>query len=172
MAPKIAMPVAVHDFALTNGSPREAHDIKIVTPSMTRQEFMEECDINTIMAKYDGYLSDPMRNMRPAMYVDFTDLPDTLMGTMALVKEASDAFYRLPATVRREFDNDPVRFADYAADPSNIDQMRIWGLAPGKTKEQLAREAPAEPAPAPGAPDRPAAVAPGGTPGASAPAKS
>lgn len=121
--------VAFHDFYKTNGLPREAHEVHSEGASLTRQEFMEECDINTIMAKYDGYLSDPMRSVRDAVYVDFTAVPSTLMESMQILNEARDAFYRLPALVRREFDNDPALWADFAADPANVEQMREWGLA-------------------------------------------
>lgn len=148
-------PMAYHDFYKTNGADTTVYP---VGPSMTRQEFAEECDINTLMARYDAHLSDPMRSIREPMYVDFTDMPDTLMGTMALVQEASDAFYRLPAIVRREFDNDPVMFTEFASDPANIDQLRTWGLAKPKPAEPAPPSspapaaAPAPSAPAPGAP--------------------
>lgn len=120
--------VAFHDFRKTNGTHSMEHAFICTGPSLTRQEFMAECDINTIMAQYDGYLSDPMRSIREPMYVDFTSMPDTLMGAMAILNEASAAFFRLPANVRREFDNDPTAWADYAADPANKDKMREWGL--------------------------------------------
>lgn len=134
---KVPLVLAQSDFVKSNGLTVKETGTHTVGPSMTRQEFAEDCDINTIMAKYDGYLSDPLRSMRTPVYVDFTELPDTLMGTMALVQEASDAFYRLPAVVRREFDNDPVAFADFAADPANVGRMREWGLAaPEKPAER------------------------------------
>lgn len=125
-----SFPVAFHDFNKGNGSPRENHLTYNDEPSMTRQEFAAEADINTIMAQYERHLSDPMRSIREPMYVDFTSMPRTLMDAMAIFHEASDAFMRLPATVRREFDNDPALWADYAADPANLEQMREWGLAP------------------------------------------
>lgn len=125
----VPVPHAAHDFYKSNGMVHlgEVND----EPSMTRQEFAAECDINTIMQNYDRYLSDPMMSLRAqnAQYVDFVNQPATLMDAMALFQEASDAFYRLPAVVRREFDNNPALWADYAADPKNIEQMRAWGLA-------------------------------------------
>lgn len=149
------MPVATSDFAKSNGLTAKETGTDNCEPSMTRQEFAEECDINTIMSKYDAYLSDPMRSMRTPVYVDFTELPDTLMGTMQMVQEASDAFYRLPAVVRKEFDNDPVAFADYAADPTNLPKMREWGLAaPEKPAEKPLK---VEVVPAAPAPEKPPA---------------
>lgn len=45
-------------------------------PSLTRQEFAEECDINTLMAKYDK-VGFPMHMSRgPGQYLDVSDVPD------------------------------------------------------------------------------------------------
>jgi hypothetical protein len=68
-------------------------------------------------------------------------MPSDLMGTMAMLSDAETAFMSLPAQVRREFDNDPLQFVDFASDPENVPQMRTWGLAPP--------EAVPEPPPAP-----------------------
>lgn len=122
--------VSYHDFYKTNGLPRAAHEFHTTGASLTRQEFAEECDINTIMKKYDAYLSDPMKSVREPVYIDFTQAPETLLGFMQVIKQAETAFFNLPAVVRREFENDPVQFADFAADPANLEQMREWGLAP------------------------------------------
>lgn len=140
--------VAYHDFYKTNGDDASRAPFVCEGPSMTRQEFMEECDINTIMARYDAYLSDPMRSIREPQYIDFTVMPDDLIGVMNQLNEASDAFYRLPALVRREFDNNPVLFADFACDPGNLEQMREWGLAPpAKAPEPPMRVEVVNPAP-------------------------
>lgn len=136
-------PVALNDFYKSNG---EVHrPVMPGGPSLTRQEFSAECDINTIMSRYDGFLSDPMRSVRIPQYVDFTEFPETLMGFMDVLKAGETAFYSLPATVRREFDNDPASFVDFASDPTNVEQMRAWGLA----------------APAPEKPQGPPSAAPG-----------
>uniref|UniRef100_UPI001C2E984D hypothetical protein n=1 Tax=Staphylococcus aureus TaxID=1280 RepID=UPI001C2E984D len=62
------------------------------------------------------------------MYLDLTQMPDDLMGTLKLVSDAEVSFMSLPALVRKEFDNDPVQFVEYAADPTHEDQLRAWGL--------------------------------------------
>lgn len=126
--PKVA--VAVNDFYSHNGLDRSVHLVMPVGPSMTRQEFAEECDINFVMAKYqrDGILPPPPN--REPMYVDFTSMPSDLLGTMKIVHDAEAAFMSLPAKVRREFENDPFEFAEFAAEPGNLDQLREWGLAP------------------------------------------
>lgn len=100
-----------------------------VEPSLTRQEFAEDCDINTLMAKYEttGVINH-FNNQSPA-YMDLAEVPD-LQGALALVADAQNAFMRLPAITRREFDNDPVKFIAFATDEKNIEKMREWGLAP------------------------------------------
>jgi hypothetical protein len=71
-----------------------------------------------------------MRAAGEPVYYDFTEMPDTLLGYMQLMEQADNAFMTLPASVRREFDNDAAAFVDFASDPSNLEQMRDWGLAP------------------------------------------
>lgn len=108
------------------------------TVSLTRQEFADECDINNLMAQYEktGILPSAVNNNVP-QYLDVTGVPD-LQTALQLLSESTAAFMALPATVRREFDNDAVKFVQFAQDPENLPQMRTWGLAP---------EAPVEPAP-------------------------
>lgn len=140
--------VAYHDFYKTNG--QEHPPFVTEGPSLTRQEFAEECDINSIMARYDGYLSDPMRSIREPTYYDFTDLPQTLLESMEVLRQGEEAFFRLPALVRREFDNNPAAFVDFAANPENLETLREWGLAePIKAPEPPMKVEVVNPAPAP-----------------------
>lgn len=99
---------------------------------MARQEFAEECDINVLMARYErtGVLNH--YSTREPQYLDVTEVPD-LQSALQYMQDAQAAFMRLPAVVRKEFDNDPVRFVEYAGDPSNLSQLRQWGLAAPET---------------------------------------
>ena len=106
-------------------------------PSLTRQEFAEDCDINVIMMRFEKTGQLPA-NVSEPRYLDLTEMPSDLMGTLNLLGEAERAFMTLPASVRRAFDNDATVFVDFASDPNNLEQMRTWGLAPPV-------EAPAEP---------------------------
>lgn len=100
-------------------------------PSLTRSEFADECDINSIMARYEktGVMPGQALPNQPPMYLDLTEVPD-YRSALEQVMEAQEAFMRLPAKARAEFDNDPAQFVQFAADPANIEQMRSWGLAP------------------------------------------
>lgn len=99
-------------------------------PSLTRQEFAEECDINSLMAKYEktGILPVNM-NMSVPAYLDVSDVPD-LRASMDTLNAATAAFMSLPAAVRKEFDNDAMKFVDFAGQAENLERMRSWGLAP------------------------------------------
>lgn len=139
-------PQATHDWYKTNGLDHATYNHE---PSMARQEFAAECDINTIMDRYQSTGFLPQSPFTPApTYVDFTEIPQDLMGTLQFLADAEKAFMQLPAQVRRTFDNNPHEFVAYASDPANLDQLRAWELAP-----KPAPEPPAMPvAPAPESP--------------------
>ena len=98
-------------------------------PSLTRQEFASDADINTIMAQYEktGVISH--MNHTPPQYLDLTETPD-LQTAITIMRDAEAAFMSLPATVRATFENNSIKFVDFAQNPENIDKMREWGLAP------------------------------------------
>lgn len=102
-------------------------DLHCSDPSLARQEFAEESDINSIMKKYERTGIMPMSDRQP-FYGDFTDLP-SYMDAQNIIIAADEAFSSLPANVRREFDNDPAKFVEFASDKKNLDKMREWGLA-------------------------------------------
>lgn len=121
-----AQPEVFQDFYKTSGV---RGDIDFSgDPGMTRQEFAEECDINALMARYEktGVVSHV--NRAQPVFLD-TTLYKGLQASMDAFNEAADAFRALPAAVRKEFDNDPQKFVDFAVDEKNIERMREWGLA-------------------------------------------
>jgi phage internal scaffolding protein len=97
-------------------------------PSATRQEFAEESDINNLMARYEatGLLPTNLNTNTPR-YLDVSDVPDMRTALDSLAN-ATAAFMALPASVRREFDNDAVKFVDFVQDPENRPQLKTWGL--------------------------------------------
>lgn len=127
-------------------------------PSLTRQEFAEDCDINVLMARYEktGVISHV--NQRQPLYLDMSAVPDYHTALLQL-QAAEAAFMSLPASVRREFDNDPAKFVAFAEDPENVSQMRTWGLAePEKAPEAPMKvEVVSAPVAAPPSPEPPQA---------------
>ena len=106
----------------------EAVDTEVGGPSLTRQEFAEEADINNLMARYErtGVISH--QSPKTPRYVDWSEMPD-LHSALQILADAETAFMSLPAKVRAEFENDVSQFVKYAEDPENLEQMRSWGLA-------------------------------------------
>lgn len=100
-------------------------------PSMTRQEFSDECDVNRIMANYEKNGIWPVQaGMVEPRYLDLTVVPSDLVTAMNQMIDAEAAFMTLPALVRKEFDNDAVKFVEYASNGDNLEKLREWGLAP------------------------------------------
>jgi len=160
MSKKSTFPNTMVDHVKSNGLD---HGFATVGPSLTRQEFAEECDINTIMTRYNAYVIGGPGNMPPLgpqHFVDWTAAPRTLMEYMDFMQEAEAAFMSLPAVVRKEFDNSPQEFIDFASDPENLPQMQTWGLA------EKPKEAPVAPAPASAPGGASAAPSAPGAPGA------
>lgn len=146
---------AGNDFYKANGLDRSVHEVYTPGPSMTRQEFAADCDINTIMKRYENTGASINGLSRhpdvPALYVDWTQMPGSLMEYQQFMSDAAGSFMTLPASVRKQFDNDPIAFCDYASDPANLDQMRDWGLAP-KPASPVLQPVSSAPAAAPAAP--------------------
>lgn len=122
-----------------DGVPYELHvemdqEDRYATPAgddgMTRQEFADECNINVLLAKYETTGTLSHFNNGVPQYLDLGDGVPDLARSLELVAAAGEAFMRLPAVTRREFDNDPVKFVEFAENPANLGKMREWGLAP------------------------------------------
>lgn len=99
-----------------------------VGDSRTRQEFADECDINNIMRRYEKAGVVTHFSPRQPKYMDLSNLPD-FQNSMNMMIEAKASFMSLPARVRKEFDNDPAKFVEFASNSENIDKLREWGLA-------------------------------------------
>lgn len=104
--------------------------------SRTRQEFAEECDINTIVRRF-GITGEVPTNVRMPMHGDFQELVTFQQAMNALV-EAQKAFAAMPADVRSRFGNDPGVFVDFCSDPKNLDEAIKLGMV---REEVVARRA-------------------------------
>lgn len=94
--------------------------------SLTHQEFKEECDINTIMARYVQTGVAPT-DARMASYGDFAEAPD-FQEAQAILLRAGEQFAALPGPVRARFENDPVKFLEFVHDSKNLDEAFKLGL--------------------------------------------
>lgn len=109
--------------------PHERLGVSFGDLSRTRQEFASECDVNVLMKRYEKTGVLPQFMQREPRYLDVSEVPQ-FHEAMDLMVQASASFARLPANVRKEFDNDPEKFVSFAQDRENLDRMREWGLAP------------------------------------------
>lgn len=98
-------------------------------PSLTRQSFNDECNINNIMAKFKKTGIIEHAKEHQGQYGDFTEVTD-YHTALNHVLQAQDSFMSLPAQLRARFGNDPGEFLQFTDDPDNIDEMREMGLLP------------------------------------------
>lgn len=114
-------------------------------PSMTKQEFARECDINNIIKdfKVTGQIAHINQQARQGAYVD---LPDSLdyQQSLELVRSAEASFATLPSKLRDKLGNSPAAFLLWMQDPANQEEIYTLGLA---TRPASPTPAPAAPAP-------------------------
>lgn len=115
--------------------------------SMTKQSFQKECDINTLLARYQktGLLTHVAAYQGD--YSDLSDVPDYHTAMNAILN-AQFAFDTLPSSIRKHFNNDPAQFLDFVSDPDNADEMQEMGLIPAAPIQEPVPQAP-EPEPTP-----------------------
>lgn len=122
--------------------------MEFLKPSLTKQSFAKECDINNIMKRYekDGLIAHV--NRVQGSYGDFTNPPD-YQDALNKVISAQDMFMSLPANVRARFGNDPGEFLKFVQDPGSVEEMVKMGLAvkrePEKPVEVVVKSMPSAP---------------------------
>lgn len=88
----------------------------------TKQSFKDQTNINKIMAKAarGGTISHLAKH--GATYGDFSDIDD-LMTAHKRLEKGQQIFEELPGEIKREFQNNPVKFFAYVNDPANADNL-------------------------------------------------
>lgn len=98
--------------------------------SRTQQQFLEESDINVIVAKYgnmEGFVDPSIPRKSKPMFGDFASLGD-YQEHMNSVLKVKEIFDDLPANIRVQFDNDPAIFAQFASDEQNVSKLVELGV--------------------------------------------
>lgn len=97
-------------------------------PSLAKQSFKKECDVNHIMKKYEktGVIEHAARYA--GSYGDFTGADD-YQDAVAKLAAADEAFMSLPASIRKRFNNSAGEYFDFVKNPANLAEMRELGLA-------------------------------------------
>lgn len=95
--------------------------------TMAKQSFQAECDINTIMSKYQQTgLIEHVQKFQGS-YGDFTSVADYQVS-LNQVLDAQNAFDALPSSIRARFQNNPGAMLAFLEDPSNRDEAVKLGL--------------------------------------------
>lgn len=97
-------------------------------PSMTKQSFKAQCDVNNILKKYQKTGLIEHVNQYQGDYHDLYDVVD-YQTALNIVIEANDAFNSLPSSIRKKFNNSPQEFLAFVSDENNIDEMYELGIA-------------------------------------------
>lgn len=99
-------------------------------PSMTKQEFQLECDVNNVVKQFKPHHMNALLAMNLASGA-YTDLPDSYdyQESLHLVKDAEARFLTVPAKVRERFGQDPSQFLAFLQNPANLEEARALGLA-------------------------------------------
>lgn len=105
--------------------------VSFTKPSMTKQSFKDECDINNILSRYKKNMGinflDQYAGVIQDQFADFSFAEDYHTG-LQKIREAEGVFEAMPATLRSRFDNDPGKFLDFVSDKGNFDEAVKLGL--------------------------------------------
>ncbi len=104
-------------------------------PSLAQQHFKEECDINTILQKFNitGILPEAPLSPR---YGDFSGISDYHTALNRVIA-AQQEFEALPAQIRSRFDNDPAKLIEFLDNDANRPEAEELGLVEKATAEAV-----------------------------------
>lgn len=122
-------------------------------PSRAKQEFRDECDINTIVKRF-GITGKMPQGVRMPMFGDFDQVSNFHEAANAIAA-ARESFSAMPAEVRSRFNNDPEVFVQFCGDEANRAEAIKLGLVPDvplKDGPQGRVAVPAAPVPTSGVP--------------------
>lgn len=108
--------------------PHARHRKEFHKPSLAKQSFADECNINTIMSRFNATGVIEHTNKKPPQYGDLAGFED-YHAALNITIEANDAFDQLPSAIRTRFHNEPSEFLAFAENEDNLPEMVKLGLA-------------------------------------------
>lgn len=117
----------------TRYNPPPKVSVKFSKPTLTQQQFKQECDINNIIASVDsaGVVNNPLWNgTRRPLYGDFSSIQDMdYLQAQNTFLDASARFMELPAKVRQQFNNNPAELLAYLQGNPPVEELAKLGFA-------------------------------------------
>lgn len=95
-------------------------------PTLTQQQFKEQCDINNIIKNYTQTGELPLSH-KVGQFLDVSNIQD-YHTSLQTVFEAQKAFDSLPSNIRAKFENDPNALVAFIEDDSNYEEALTLGL--------------------------------------------
>ncbi|AXL14750.1 internal scaffolding protein [Microviridae sp.] len=95
-------------------------------PSMTKQSFADETNINFIVAQYHKTGMLQHREETQGNYGEFTSID--YKDAMDIITSADQTFASLPSSTRNRFNNSVQEFLDFVNDPDSELEMRSMGM--------------------------------------------
>ncbi len=119
-------------------------------PGRTQQQFKEEVNINTIIAKYQKTGFAGHVNVQQGRYEDMSPYSG-LKEAMDKVAAAKSLFSDLPPNLRNRFENNPAYMVNFLENPDNREEAIKLGIFknPDAPKPQPRNEAPETEVPEP-----------------------
>ena len=92
---------------------------------LTEQSKLPEANLKSILKRYET--TGVLPPLRQGFYADLRAMPD-YAEAQNIIAEGNSLFESLPATLRRDFDNDPAKFVDFMQDPKNKEAIEEYGF--------------------------------------------
>jgi phage internal scaffolding protein len=127
-------------------------------PSMTKQAYKEDVDINNILRRFEVGQLQYIGNGE-GIYADISEAPDYI-AAQNILRRANEQFEALPASIRDRFANSPEKFLEFMNDESNYDEQLKLGLVHAKEDPETQKAIDAAKAQQQAEPAAPAAAEP------------
>jgi phage internal scaffolding protein len=95
-------------------------------PTLAQQHYKDECDINTILERFNVTGLLPQSPISPN-YGDFSGITD-YHSALNKVMNAMEEFDNLPAQIRARFENEPAQLIEFLQDEKNRPEAENLGL--------------------------------------------
>ena len=106
-------------------------------PTLAQQHYKDECDINTILERFNVTGMLPQNPISPK-YGDFSGITD-YHSALNKVMSAMEEFDNLPAQIRARFDNEPQKLLEFLEDESNRPEAEKLGLVEKAISGEMAQ---------------------------------